>query len=257
MGRGVDATAVSSPVAARKVTSLTLRRVTPGPITAGAEVKFRGTAPKRLKGERVKLQRKVRSGRSWGNWVKVKANRVRKNGRIWIKGVASSPGKHKWRLVIKARGDKHVSKPIKHKVYGWYHLSGLEKVESVRFDEGAANIGGVHYSRSVFNRDGFWWDYQPYGEWNLSYRCIEFRAAIGLGDTSSSDGRVAFRATVDGADTNLGTKQIGPATPVSLDVRHRLRIRLTDVYVAGPESGDEDDLLGVWGNARVLCAGRP
>lgn len=244
----------AQPAAADTIKDLTIARTDTAIVITGQQVSFAGTAPDTVWGGTLKLQRRTSPT---AKWVTVASPVISTGGRWSGSGPAGTAGVNYWRVVISSEGERHVSPKLRTDVYRWYYLSQLDYVDQERFDEGSDVIGGTSYSRSVFNAVDFWWNHEPYREWNLGYRCATFQASIGLSDESDSEGVVGFRATVDGADTEFGSKSIGAATPVSLDLSAHLRLRLTDVYVSGPASSGNGHFWGVWGNAKILCAGSP
>jgi hypothetical protein len=236
---------------------LTLTRTSSGTIVAGTPVQFSGTAAKSLRGSKVALQRRVGAGKR-AKWVTLTRRKVNSTGTFKVAAKASGGGKNYWRVSTKTkRGQRVYSSPVSTAVYQWYYLSDLDHVEADRFGNGSAEIGGHNFSRSVMNAWDFWWEHEPYGEWNLGYKCVTFTASIGLTDNSTSAGKVEFRATTDGQETSYGTKSIGPATPLTLPVKGILRLRLTDVYVEGPTGSGDGSFWGAWGDAKILCSAKP
>ncbi|GAA5150170.1 hypothetical protein GCM10023340_26680 [Nocardioides marinquilinus] len=233
---------------------LTIKRAKPGLVVTGQRVGFLGTAPKASAGRHAVLQRRV--GKR-GAWVVVARPKVASNGTIATKAGSTGVGTNSWRLTLKTGRTTLVSPVVTHRVYGWFFLADRDPVQSVRFTEDSVRIGGKSHPKSVRNSYDFWWESEPWAEWNLSYRCVRFEAEIGLTDDSVSDGQVGFVAALDGAQTDFGTKTIGLPTHVSLDTTGRLRLRLTDQYVSGPTGSGQGYFWGAWGSARVLCAGDP
>lgn len=234
-------------------TPIQLKRTDSALVVSGGRVGFAATAPGALRKRTAVLDRAVGRGR----WVAVASRRVPASGRLSIQGTSAGVGTNKWRLRISTKKRQYTSTVVSTSVYGWYYLSELEQVSSNRIDEGAATIGGTRYTRSVFSSSSFWYDDHQYAEWNLGYKCRQLTTSYGLDDTSSSGSLVAFDVARDGARTELGTKGLGRATPLSLDVRGTLRVRLSLTYVAGPTGSGDTSPYGAYGNARVLCNARP
>lgn len=245
---------VVTPATAAPVRDIALERVTARQVITGEKVTLRAKAPGALVGRRVTVQ----SAAASGTWVDVKSFTVRDTSPRAVSVVARGVGALRWRVLSgPVDGTRHVSNVVKSTVFRWYYLSELEPVATKRFGDGDATIGGTTYPKSVMNRDSFWWEANPWGEWNLSYRCKTFEATIGLDDQSKTGYQVGFVSYVDGAETSWGVKCLGPGTPVTSDVSSALRLRLEDQYVSGSAGSGPAEGVGVWGNARVLCSGRP
>lgn len=239
-------------------TTLTMRRAARGVVVAGDKVAFNVEAKKSLVGKRVTLQRRVGSG----GWIKVAKRKVPKSKKFAISGVATGVGRNSWRAVAvtKKPGKPrvvHRSKVGRTAVHAWFYLADLPMVDSDRFTTGSRTIGGTTYPRSAYNKSDFWWNHKPWGEWNLSYRCRTFKATIGIHDESASGYKVGFVSYLDGAETKHGSKGLGEGADITFDVASILRIRLEDQYIAGPTGSGSGYGWGVWGDARVLCKGKP
>ena len=139
-------------------------------------------------------------------------------------------------------------------MYSWYYLSTLDAVDLDGYDTytGAVAVGGVTYNKSLRNYGDSPGD-TSWVEYNLSYRCKTFEAYIGISDESEPGFNASFTAYLAGAENGFGAKGLGPATLTTLDTSTRLRIRLETATnsVRGIEGNP------AWGNARVLCSGKP
>nr|WP_281379874.1 NPCBM/NEW2 domain-containing protein [Nocardioides ginsengisegetis] len=251
----VSATFVTVPAQAATV-DLVLTRTSPADPITGDKVTFTGTAPASLAGATVALQRRV--GKT-ADWVKAAATKVTTDGTYALSGVATGVGLNQWRVTATKNGSVHTSKVAKTTVYAWYYLSQLDTVDDDSFGSDSVAVGGKTYSKSVMNsydsalaNDGniVW------GEWNLSYRCKTLNTWVGVADSSESGFGADFTIYVDGAETDLGTKTLGPATATVLDVSTRLRLRLELQGTPDTQKNDLDG-YGVYGNAKVLCSGKP
>jgi hypothetical protein len=234
--------------------SLTLTRVNDAQVVSGDKVRFKGTAPGALVDRRVALQRAV--GKK-GEWVTVDTAKVKQDKSFKLSGVATGVGVNKWRARVKTSSLVHESRTRSTTVFGWFYLSEVEPVATNRFEDEPAKIGGTTYSRSMMNSSSFWYDDTSWGEWNINYACTQMQAAIGLDDKSATGSQVAFRTYLDGAETSHGTKGLGVATAVAVDVSARLRIKLESRYVAGPLGSGDTSGYGAWGDVRVLCSAPP
>jgi hypothetical protein len=245
---------LAAPAHASTRTDLTLHRVTTGTPLSGTSVRFTGTAPSSMRGKYVKLQRSVGST---GAWVTLTSAKVSSTGRIATAGRAASIGLNRWRLLRADAVATHVSPFQRTTVYNWFNLSGLDYVDSHRFDEGGAAIAGRYFPNSVMNSTSFWYDKNDWREWNLGYKCKSLSATVGLRDDSATGSQVAFTSTLDGANTDWGTLGLGQSKPVNQAVNGFFRLRLQDTYVAGPLGSGDTSGYGVWGNAKILCMARP
>ena len=236
----------SAQPSARTTPQLTIARESSGVVETGSEVSFTGTAPASLDGKRVTLQRRV--GKK-GDWIKT-STAVVADGAMKATGVSTGVGTNSWRFTAKVDGTRYTSKPLTHKVYGWFYLADLDRVD---YDGAYADswvIGGKTYSKSV---GGSGSEDTDWAEYNLSYRCITLDAWIGIGDDSETGTTADFYVTLDGARTGVGSKGLGPATHLTLDTSTRLRVRLE----MDPTNQDFPDGSWAFGNAKVLCSGKP
>ncbi len=76
----------------------------------------------------------------------------------------------------------------------------------------------------------------------------------GPSDESESGVRRAVSARVDAAQYSLGTALLGPAKRVTLNVKGGLRLRLETGVSTGTQHADG---AAAFGNARLLCSGKP
>jgi NPCBM/NEW2 domain-containing protein len=249
------ATAEGRTLASPKPTqkTLTLTRVNAAQVVSGDKVRFKGAAPGKLVGRRVALQRAAVDG----EWVTVDSAKIKDDKSFKLAAVATGVGVNKWRARVKTPDLVHESRTRSTPVFAWFYLSEVDPVDTNRFGDEPAKIGGTVYSRSLMNSTSFWYDDTSWGEWNINYACTQLQAAIGLDDKSATGSEVAFRTYLDGAETNHGTKGLGMASQVVVDVSSRLRLRLESRYVAGPLGSGDTSGYGAWGDARVLCSALP
>ena len=229
------------------VMDLTIKRDDTSLVVTGDRVAFSGVTPSSMKGKRLSLQRKASKK---ADWIVVGRPTVSADATWSGSGVAVGSGKNLWRVSYRKDGVTHVSPTIKTAVHQWYFLHDLDEVDD---DGGYADeitIGGRNFPKSVIgggSSDTDWIDY------NLSYRCITFEAFIGIGDNSETGTTATFYVTLDGARSSVGSKGLGQATKVTLDVATRLRIRLE----MDPTNNDYPSGYWAFGDARVLCSGKP
>jgi hypothetical protein len=238
------------PAQASTTKDLTLSLTSSAEPSSGDKVSFEGSAPTSLAGSVVTLQRRVGTK---GDWISVGKSRVGSDGAFAVGGVSTGVGVNQWRATVKKGQAKHQSRVVKTTVFGWYYLSALSSVDTSDWDvdHEPTTIGGQTFNKSLrvygeYRGDSSWIDY------NVSYRCKTFEASIGVDDQSETGFTGSFTAYLDGAETTFGSKALGPATKVSLDTSARLRLRLE----ATTTSNNPEGYLG-WGDARVLCSGKP
>lgn len=257
-GPGRSASASQEPTARSEVVvrkTIDLERTSERGTTAGATVTFAGTTPKKLVGTKVKLQRRSPASKKW---VAVDTSKVTRDKTFNVEGRASGAGINTWRAVTPVvEGKRQSSNKSKSLVFAWFYLHDIDMVDSRRFEGDEATVAGTYYAKSAMNSSNFWWEDQPWGEWNLGYKCKTFRATIGLDDGSPSGSSVAFVNVVDDVETNWGTLGNGASQSVELDITSMFRLRLEDHYVTGPTGSGPATILGVWGNAQILCSAMP
>jgi len=225
--------------------TVTISRTGTGIVETGDTVSFSGTAPAAARGVRIKLERKARKK---ARWVVVGSDLISASGAWSASGKATGSGKNYWRASYTRNGTTTSSRTMSFKVYQWYFLTPYDRVDSSGFGEDSRTIGGTRYEYSGYGSCCT----ADWGEYNVSYRCVTFRANIGVDDNSQTGMRATFAVSADGASTPLGTRGLGPATLVEIDVTAILRVRMSISYPSTTYDG-----YGVFGNPRVLCAGEP
>ncbi|MFC6154595.1 hypothetical protein [Nocardioides yefusunii] len=251
---GVGLTPPVTPTAtatARAKLKVTIKRTSGYRLQTGTRSTFTGTAPRKtFKGNKVTLQRKVGNGA----WVNVASAKVSSKGTYSVSGITTGVGVNSWRtfgVVPKTKKKKayNVVSPVQAMwSLQWFYLYDLGRVNSYGWSHASTSIAGRAFSRSV----GSYYDRRSgWGEYNLGYKCDEFRAEIGLRDDSETGAVRRFVASLDGAETSLGDKGLGSVTSVRIDTRTRFRLRLDVVDVSNPDG------WGYYGNARILCQSKP
>lgn len=233
----------------RTVKTLTLKRTSPAPVVTGSKVTFAGTAPRRLRGKRVVLQRRVGSGR----WILTDRATVRRNRTFNLSGRATGVGRVQWRAIVSTARTLNRSRTLNTTVFRWYYVADLDPTDdSSYWDPASVVIGGKRYVKSV-GMDNYWDAGEPeWADYNMRYRCVRFAAHIGLSNESESGAVAKFYISLDGARSHIGTKSLGAATKVERNVSTRLRIRLETIATT------EDAVAEAYfGGARLLCSGHP
>ena len=247
---------------------ISLARATGEVVQVGAAVQFTGTAPKKVRGLRLVLQRRD-SAKS--PWLKVGTTKVSSTGAFTVAGKAGRVGTNAWRAVATHVKKSHqkskrpkktvfTSSAVNTTVYGWFFLTDKDWVDS--FDQGGSypdtgnmTVGGISYPRSVSfgSYTTSWdWEFPAWAEYNLSYRCLQLTASLGISDGSETGTNATFFVSVDGARAEVGTKGLGPASPIAVDVTNALRIRLEGIPNSRNLYG-----FGGFGDAQVLCNKAP
>lgn len=227
--------------------SIELTRTSPLEVDTGGSVTLAGKAPKALRGKKLTVQFKMPGSTTW---AKVGSKRVGKDRTFTITVRAGGSGTAQWRVRSGKIGKKkvvHVSKPVSAVVFSWYYLHDLSSVASDKMSRGSVSIGGAPYTKSIVASGQF---SAGYAEYNLSYRCKTFAAALGLSDKSDTDARYQMVSSLDGAEVNHGTFAPGLAAGITRDTRSVFRIKLS--YSRTGDYG-----YPTFGDARVLCAGTP
>lgn len=217
--------------------------------SVGAKIVFKGKTSKNLVGKRVQLQIKHGS-----KWAKVSSKKVAANKTFRVAAKATKAGTQKYRLYASATKKTKAakSKAYKYSVWKWYSIAGTE-VDSTRLDgTDTRSVGGKKYRHSAtfgwgpggYNESG-WADY------NLNYRCTNFRATIGMQDNSQTGSKRTFSLSIDDTNVNFGTVGLGAGKPVTANVSGAYRIRLKSL-TANNTWG-----LGVFGTPQVYCKAKP
>lgn len=229
--------------------SVTITKASGSTITAGSKITLSGTTSPALVRHTVSLQ--LLSGKTWKT---ISSSKVTSKAAFSVSGKATQGGTRSYRVY--ATGSTAIrsaaSRARTYKVYSWYYLSDLGSVESDGWDWedelSDVSIGGTAYPHSPGAADG-----DDAGSYNLSYRCTQFRATIGIDDESSSAMKYRFAIRVDDGDEQvLGTFGVGRGTSVSVSTGGGFRLHLENA-----EIDDGSDGWAVWGNARLLCLTRP
>nr|WP_243752169.1 NPCBM/NEW2 domain-containing protein [Leucobacter weissii] len=116
----------------------------------------------------------------------------------------------------------------------------------------SATIAGKRYAHSIVGWSTYR-DQASWSEYNVNYRCTEFRSSIGLIDESASGQTRAFSIRADDATTSLGSAGLGSAKSVSADISGVYRIRLA----IGRSGNDNAESKGAFANPQVYCLTSP
>ena len=222
----------------------------PGRVLSGSTLTFAGKTVRALKGKRVKLERRI--GRK-GKWVTVAQTRVAGNLRYRVSGKTARSGPETFRAVVKTKKKTFRSRLRGYNVYQWFYVSDLPlaRVAQGEWSAGPMTIGGVSYPHSVH---GFGTNLGTidWGDYLINQKCVSLSASIGLDDSSGSGARGEIVVGLNNESTSLGEVGRGAARPVTVDITNQVSLRL-EVRLAS----DGRTVVPGFGNARVLCFGRP
>lgn len=264
LGVGVAAAAPAAATTLPKY-SVTLKVTSTKAPTAGDWIKFTGSTSKKLKGEKVSVQ--VKHGSS--KWTTAVLAKVSAAGKFSAKARSTGVGKYSYRAAVK-KTRKHqasTSKSTNVTVFKYYYLADLDPTNEVienrpgnctggctGFHSGSGRIAGVTYSHSWITdvvSDGS----RSLTEWNASYKCMTLVGTVGLDDSSPTT-TVAYTLSIGGDDIPLGSAATGSSVKISQDITGVFRIDLAASDTAGRPYGSPHS-TAVWGNARMLCSGKP
>ncbi len=252
--------------AARTGEQLTLALASPAEVVAGDAVSFTGTAPRKLIGRKVRLQRSVEGGQ----WVDVGVSRITGDGTFAFVATVSAGGVHQWQAVaktkakrkhgkIKKRAKKVHSNKASTTVFQWHSLKEMRLTASVRgnapggctgnctgFNWGSANVGANSYSQAY--RMKLASSGPSVAEWNLEYKCILVRADYGLTSDTATGVVGDFAIHKDGVRVPLPSKALGQVGTAEVDISGAYRIK----FEASKGTSTADGYAG-WGDPQVLC----
>lgn len=217
----------------------------------GKSVKIKGAPGLGYVGREVVLQKRYGPD---APWRVERSQRVSSSGEFTMSDRPSTMTRRWYRVVMPKTRTKsaRTSNVVLVQVMRWYYLSEAPQVDSNRFDEGRASIAGLSYPKSVMNSNSFWWEDNPWAEWNLGRSCKTLRATVGLLDSSPSTSKSAFSAYRDGSLSRWGPLGIGASKFVELTVSGTFRLKLENNYAGGSDGG-----MAGWGDARVFCSRKP
>ncbi|MEH6820636.1 MAG: NPCBM/NEW2 domain-containing protein [Dietzia psychralcaliphila] len=111
--------------------------------------------------------------------------------------------------------------------------------------KGSVNINGRAYAQSVYT-SRFMTTSTNY-QYDLGRNWSNFRATIGLSDTSHPDARYQFRVFVDDQQRGTWTMKLGQAQDININVSGGLRLKLEVTKTAA----NGNNANAAWGDARV------
>lgn len=157
-------------------------------------VKVRGKVSPKAAGEKVVLQQRLESKKSWSVSSTAK---VKPNGKFVLEDEPSVAGTRFYR-VLKPASDgvkKGVSKELELVVYGWEKLGYRSRGPATNVVVGSATIATEPYAASIVTEAA---GTPASVEYTLGKKCLKLRAGYALTDDSASDSTGTVALKVDG-----------------------------------------------------------
>lgn len=244
-GEGAITATTSDPVVVSAVQKVSITSVSDLHPNAGDIVTISGAAYPGIADRRAYLQLGTPTG-----WRSVASTRVPASGAFTVTVRSMRGGEQQYRFLV--LGDEGVlpatSAPQTFEVYAWYRLVDQTPMASTSFFGGAQTIGGVLHedseSVSLTARSA------AFVEYDLGYRCRLLRTTIGPSDDSSDGFSARFTAKVDDARPIDMALAKGSSWFETAEISGGQTLRLSSFAVAGTGTA-------AWGDAEVLCVGRP
>lgn len=244
-GDTTAAPTTSAPVSVSALQQVGITSVSDLHPTAGDVVTISGAAYPGIADRRAYLQLATASG-----WKNVASTRVPTAGAFTVSVGSMRGGEQRYRFLVV--GDDGVlparSIPQTFEVYAWYRLIDQTPLASTSFFGGAQSLGGTVYEDSeavaLAPRTAAYVDY------DLAYRCSLLRVALGPTDDSSDGFNAGFTAKVDDARPIDEVLAKGATWSGTADISGGQTLRLRSFAITAQGTA-------AWGDAEVLCMGRP
>lgn len=212
-------------------------------VMMGDPVEASGTVKPKAAGATVAVQEK--SGKKW---KPIATTTLDADGAFEVAFKPTRTGDRKIRI-CKAAGTKigaGCSATQVIGVYQWGYLTDRDYVDRDSiYTEDPMSINGTMFKKSL-GSDGY--SGTTFIEYNLSRRCTELRATVGIGDESETGANGLAEILVDGTSKYRKQFSLGQSAPVSIDVTDGLRVRLEGTT----DSDGLDEYIG-FGSPQVLC----
>ena len=158
-------------------------------------VKVRGRVTPKAAGQKVVLQQRVGSKKTWKVTARAK---VKGNGTYVLKDKPSTPGSREYRVVKPASKGvkKGISKSMPVEVYRWGKLTYRTPGPMTNIAPAGVNIGAEFYGQSLATTTA---GTPSSVEYTLGRKCIEMRATYALTDESASGATGSVTVSGDGA----------------------------------------------------------
>jgi hypothetical protein len=228
-------------------TSITVSGTSPLTPTAGDPIVLEGTTSSQLAGKRVFLQWLVGS-----TWKTVASSQVSSAAGYNVHGLATLGGDQQYRAMVKAGPGRAAAytDPVEFTVSAWYRLTdlGAAAAGDTALTPGRRVLAGTPYEQSfgaTIEEGSSASVTVPLGS-----KCSAFRSTLGAGAGSSDAFTGRWRLFADDDLALERTSGDGSAQQLTADITGSTALRLRSFALSG--AGD-----AAWGNAEVLCAGRP
>jgi hypothetical protein len=219
----------------------------------GSWINLSGRTSKQLHGTLASVQRRQGSG----SWKKFASAKVSSSGALSAKIRDTGVGRYGWRFSIAATA-KHkasTSSPVTTTGYKYYYLSDLDMVNVAppQAYSMPVTMGGQTYYHSLqfYMNGNYTFSDTTTAEYNMSYKCTTFVATVGIDDQSLSGSAATDQVLADGALLGSTSVGMGRGVPVQYDIQGVFRLAVTSLTTT------PNDLYPDWGDARVLCSGKP
>lgn len=153
-------------------------------VTAGKALVLRGKVRRQPRDSKVLLQEKVRRSSSWARKVVLT---VRDGGSVRYVDRPTTPGVHRYRILVVSPRSRSYSTPVKVTVWRWINL-GTRAFASRR-----ATVQDSGLVRAKVGHD------RGHMTWNLRRKCTRLHASFGA--LASSRGKAVAQLTVNGRAT--------------------------------------------------------
>lgn len=244
-GDTTAAPTTSTPVSVSALQKVGITSVSDLHPTAGDIVTISGAAFPGIPDRRAYLQLATSGG-----WKSVASTRVPTSGTFTITVRSMRGGEQQYRFLVV--GDEGVlparSTPQTFEVSAWYRLVDQTPLAPTSFFGGAQSAGGTVYedSESVALAPRT----AAYVDFDLGYRCRLLRTTYGPTDDSSDGFSARFTAKVDDARPIDMVLAKGSTWSETAEISGGQTLRLSSFAVTGEGTA-------AWGDAEVLCVGRP
>lgn len=244
-GDSLTGPTTSAPVSVSALQKVGITSVSDLHPTAGDIVTISGAAYPGIADRRAYLQLLTSSG-----WKDVASTRVPTGGDFTVTVRSMRGGVQQYRFLV--LGDDGVlpatSSPRTFEVYAWYRLVDQPALAPTSYFGGPQSIGGTVYEDSesvaLTSRTA------AFVEYDLGYACRLLRTTFGPSDDSADGFTARFTAKVDDARPIDMVLAKGSTWSETAEISGGQTLRLTSFAASG-------DGTAAWGDAEVLCLGRP
>lgn len=226
----LTASSDAAPAKARSY-SVTAKANTKVVVAKEDTVKVRGRVTPRAAGQKVILQQRVGTKKSW---MATGSAKIKRNGTFLVKDRPTTAGARQYRVLKPASNGirKGFSKPMEVEVYRWAKLATRQTGPTENLRITSVYIGAGLSTRSLVNLEP---GVPASIEYTLGRKCVELRARYALTDSSASGSSGSVMVSTDGevrATHSLAVGTIVDDGP--LDVSDVFRIKIDLSTTAAP-----------------------